>query len=448
MLRRALLVAVAVGLAALPACSPGGAGYEVTAYFDKAVSLYDQGDVKILGLSAGKVKEVKVLGTQVRVKMRMNEGVALPADVKATIVPLSLIGERYVQLFPAWTSGQPKAPPGTVIPLERTTIPVEPDQALAALKKFLDTLDPNATGRLVKNLADDLKGNGQSLNDALGEFAQLSTTLADKDQQLAHLIDNFDRFTATLRTREGQLGKVMDQFAETTKLLADERETVARLVKGLAQVSLSGLDLVGEHAVNLNADVEHLTRLLESVNTNFEEVRAFLTATPMLVAGPNLDGQQGLVSSYDPTFKHIDLRQATTPTLALLLQALGIPVADGFCLPLDVACEQNPAPLAAPTSAKSTAPPAVAGLGLRSQGDLRLARDSEDYGKKGPVDAIVGLLGSPAAADSTVRLSSVGTPDEFAAPAAAKAKPGKPGKPGGWSGWARRLSRLFTEAVS
>jgi virulence factor Mce-like protein len=355
MLRRAVpFVTATMLLFGLPACSSSGNGYEITAYFDKTVSLYPQGDVKILGLSSGKISDVKVVDTRVRVKMRINQDTPLPADVQATIVPLSLIGERYVQLFPAWTDGEPRAAPGTVIPLERTTVPVEPDEALAALKKFLDTLDPNATGRLVRNLAQDLKGNGQTLNDALGQFAQLSTTLSEKDEQIAHLIENFDKFTATLRTRESQLGNVLDKFAVTTHLLAEERDTIARLVKGLAVVSSSGLDLVSEHAGALNTDVQTLTGLLQSVNTNFEDVRRLLTSTPQLVAGVNLDGQQGLAAAYDPTFKHIDLRQSTTPTLALLLDALGLNLGVlPVCLPIDVNCV---APAGA--GAQSAGPPA------------------------------------------------------------------------------------------
>jgi virulence factor Mce-like protein len=145
--------------------------------------------------------------------------VPIPVDASATIVPLSLIGERYVQLTPAWTEGKPRAKDGMVIPPSRTDIPVEPDEALAAVKKFIDTLDPDATGALVQNLADDLDGNGAGLNQALEGVAGLTTTFADKDQQLVQIIDHFDSFTATLRTKESQLGRVMDGFARTDSIV-------------------------------------------------------------------------------------------------------------------------------------------------------------------------------------------------------------------------------------
>src|SRR5206468_12172840 len=185
-----------VAAAALASCTAGGSSYTVTAYFPKTISLYPSNDVRVLGLHAGRVRKVVGEGTRVKVVLSVDKAVPLPADVHATIVPLSLIGERYVQLFPVWTEGQPKAPSGTVIGEDKTTVPVEPDEALAALKKFLDTLDPNATGRLVTNLGQDLKGNGGVLNGAIDHLSQLVTTIADKDEQLGHLIDQFDAFTS------------------------------------------------------------------------------------------------------------------------------------------------------------------------------------------------------------------------------------------------------------
>src|SRR4051794_19126529 len=220
--------------------------------------------------------------------MSIDKDIKLPAGVHATIVPQSLIGERYVQLFPAWVQGQPTEAAGTVIGVDRTSIPVEPDEALAALKKFLDTLDPKATGRLVHNLADDLNGNGQNLNDAIRGLSTLSTTLADKDQQLADIVDHFDAFTATLRTREAQLGKVMDQFAVATKLLADERQQVEGLLHNLAEISKTGLDLVSKHSAALDHDLTVLTHTLEAVNANLDSVKQLLSAGPVLVAGNGL----------------------------------------------------------------------------------------------------------------------------------------------------------------
>jgi virulence factor Mce-like protein len=374
----ALLLAVCCLAALLGACSRGGSsGYHLSAEFDRGVSLYAGSDVRVLGLAAGKIDRVSIKGTKVRVDMTMQSDVPVPADVQATIVPLSLIGERYVQLFPAWTEGQPRAKSGAHIPLERTSVPVEPDEALAALKKFLDSLDPNATGRLVHNLADDLEGNGAQLNSALRGLSDLTVTLASKDQQLADLVDHFDSFTATLVTREQQLGKVMSGFATTAQVLSDERRDIERLVKALAQLSVDGLDLVSEHRVRLQHDVEVLTHTLLSVEANLDSVRQLLSAGPVLVAGPDLDGKnEGLNAAYDPEFHRIDLRDSTTPVLSDLFRAIGFSSL-AVCLPVQVSCTPGSAPVpAVPVPALPAAAP-------------------------NPVQAVVGLLGSPTGPTTT-----------------------------------------------
>jgi virulence factor Mce-like protein len=354
-----LALSVVVAAAVLPACIPGdggGDGYELTAYFDKAVSLYEASDVKILGLSAGTVDEIEVEGTKVRVRMTIDAEQPLPADVKATIVPFSLIGERYVQLFPAWTPGQDKAPPGSVIPLERTTIPTEPDEALEALKKFLDALDPKATGRLVTNLADDLRGNGQGINDALRGLADLTSTLAAKDSELVGIIENFDRFAATLRSRERQLGRVMDQFSSATSLLAEERESIAKLVDSLARLSADGVDLITEHGGRLDTDLTTLTRVLQSVRANLNAVTTLLDAGPTLVAGEDFAGtEDGLISAWDPTFHHIDLRNVAGPTVAQILTSLGLGQIPSVCIEIDVDCEGPPGPIVTSPAGSSSA---------------------------------------------------------------------------------------------
>ena len=421
-MKRSLGVVLAVALAAslLAGCSQEPDGYRLTAFFSRGVSLYAGSDVRVLGLPAGKIKSVEVDGTRVRVEMTIRRDVPVPADVQATLVPISLIGERYVQLYPAWTDGQPKARAGAVIPLERTNVPVEPDEALAALKRFLDSLDPDATGRLITNLADDLEGNGASLNEALRGLTDLTVSLADTADELVRIIDHFDDFTSTLVTREQQLGRVLDSFATTAAVLAEERGNIERLVKALGQLSVDGLDLVAEHRVRLQHDVEVLTRTLLSVQTNIESVRQLLSAAPLMVAGEDLDGRnEGLNAAYDPEYHRIDLRNATSPVLSDLFRTIGLPSL-AVCLPVGVACAPGTSPVTIPAI---TAPVAPAS-------------------STSPVAAAVDLIGSPTDARTT-RAAELAAP-AFPAPASSSS----PTQDDGPGAWLRAAGRALAEVLA
>ncbi|MDQ1396099.1 MAG: phospholipid/cholesterol/gamma-HCH transport system substrate-binding protein [Acidimicrobiaceae bacterium] len=465
MIKRLTAVAVAASIL-LTSCSVMGAGgggtYKVTALFPRAVSLYKLSAVRVLGLPAGRVTNIQIDGTQVKVSMEIKKTIPLPEGVNATIVPQSLIGERYVQLFPAWTEGQQKVASGELIPLGRTSIPVEPDEALAALKKFLDTLDPNATGRLVTNLADDLRGNGQHLNDAIRGLAQLSTTVADKDQQLVDIIDHFDKFSATLRTREVQLGKVMDQFAVATKLLADERDDVAGLVKNLGTVSKDGLDLVSVHGARLDHDLSVLTQALLAINTNMDSVRQLLSSGPVLVAGDDLTGKHGgLAAAYDPKYHHLDLRNAVSPTAAQLFGALGLPQV--ICLPVDVNCTPTPAggtpvPVPVPLPASpASATPAVTTPPVSTPGAPAAGAGTT---VPSPAPTTPSTLLPPVSVPDAVSRLSVDSPSAtilrlMATPATAPLPPARlrtgggatARHAGGATGWLRRAARSLVRAL-
>src|SRR3546814_12797996 len=123
---------------------------------------------------------------------------------------------------------------GHVIPLERTIIPVEPDEALAALKELLDSLDPDGIGDLVSNLDEDLAGNGERLNQAIGSLSDLVSTFADNDDVLLRIVDSFDRLSATLVTREQQPGEVLDAFADSRPVLSHRRASLQSPVTGPA----------------------------------------------------------------------------------------------------------------------------------------------------------------------------------------------------------------------
>jgi len=348
----------------------GGDTYEVVAYFPRAVSLYETGAVQVLGLPAGEVSDIEVLGDRVRVTMVVDSDVPLPADVRAAIVPQSLIGERRVQLFPAFQQGDELARDGHEIPIEQTVIPVEPDEALASLKEFLDALEPAGVGRLIDNAATALDGQGEDLGSALDELSELIGNFEENDDTIIRIAERFDDFTSTLLTRDSQLAQVLDDFAVVADVLAEERDEVETLVRSLASLSEGGLDLVSEHAVRLRTDVAIVQRLTESIEQNLDGVQA-------LVKG-GADQIDGFLDAYNPTARALNLRNSFSPlvqeALLPIFDEVGIPLP---CLPVDVAC-------AGP----------VAGLEAGEQVQASLPRPTT------PVDDVLALLGAPTEARS------------------------------------------------
>jgi virulence factor Mce-like protein len=352
----------------------GGGGYEVTAYFPRAVSLYKSSQVRVLGLPAGEVTDIVVEGDRVRVDLRIDSDTPVPVDVRAALVPQSLIGERYVQLTPAWIEGEERLqdlpPDERIITIDETIIPVEPDEALAALNEFLQELNPDDLGRLITGAAEDLEGNGQNLNRAFETVSDLVGSFAERDDELAAIVDNFDEFTATLVTRESQMGEIIDSFARTTAVLAEERRSLEAMLNGLARISESGLNLVAEHAVRLRTDVDILGRLAQSLVANLDAVTLLLDSGPLLA--------QGITDAYNPVLRAMNLRTQFGPIAQLVLE----PVLQSIfgddirvpCIPVDTAC-----PLPIP----------VAGLaaGAPVETDVAYART--------PIDDVLDLLGSP-----------------------------------------------------
>jgi len=323
-MRRVVPLLLVLALAAAPAgcglVGGGGESYTLTAYFDRAVSVFPTSDVRVMGLPAGSVSDVVIDGDRVRVDMRIPKSIKVPADATAQIIPQSLIGERYIQIAPVYTEGMATASDGDVI--ERTVTPVEPDEALAALKEFLDSLDPDGLGELIGNLEEDLQGNGEALNRALGGLGELVETFAQKDDTLLRIVDSFDRLSATLVTRDQQLSVVLDAFAEASQVLADERESIESLVAGLADLSRNGLALIGEHAGALRADIETLAGAAATIEANLSSV------TQLLAAGPQLS--DGIIGAYNHDLRALDLRNNFSPLVTELIRLLGPEI----CVPI------------------------------------------------------------------------------------------------------------------
>ena len=184
---------------------PGADKKYVVAEFPRTVSLYEGSDVKILGVAVGKVEKVTPAGTKVKVKIYYDGKYKVPADAKAVVVSPSIVGDRFVQLTPAYKDGAVMANNAT-LGTDRTATPLELDEIFSSLNQLNIALGPDgankATGggvgpltRLLDSTARNFGGQGVEFNKTLKNFGALTKTLADNKDELFGSLTKVENFT-------------------------------------------------------------------------------------------------------------------------------------------------------------------------------------------------------------------------------------------------------------
>lgn len=284
MWRLTILVVLAVVSAACQ-LGPGGAagGPTIEAEFDRAFNLFEGGEVRVLGVASGSIEDVIVEpgSDRVRVRMLMHPDVEVPAEAEATVVEEALLGERYVQISPAYTGGE-KMEEGDVIPLERTEVPIEFEEAFQSLNDTLQALDEDEVARLVTNLAETLDGQGQPLADTLESVRGMISALRQSDQELVQLANTLVDLNETIGSRADAMGQQFADLGVVAESLASDRADLDRTISSLLRMIRVMGDVVATHRGTLTRDLETLTQVGRTINrdeggwSNLGEYELFL----------------------------------------------------------------------------------------------------------------------------------------------------------------------------
>ena len=258
--------------------------YQVTAYFTKAIGLFENSDVDILGVPVGKVTEVVPEGTKVRVEMEIDSQykIAKNAETFAQIVPISVISDRYVQLGPVFQGEGDYLRDGDELDVSITQIPAELDDVFKQLKKLLDAIEPGkegepgALGDLIVQLNRTLRDREQDLQGTLLHGAELTGTLADAEEDLSGLLINLDSLFTKLARRADTMGELNHNFAVVMTALAESRQDLEGTLTNLALMTEEVGDLARDQGDLLGRDLTLATRVTSSVLRNSDSVEESL----------------------------------------------------------------------------------------------------------------------------------------------------------------------------
>ncbi len=264
------LALVGAGVAAYALTRSEEPTYTVTADVAQAPNLFEGGRVAVRGIEVGEVVSVVPRGDGVRVTMEIDEDVKVPADAHLSVVPITVIADRYVQLDPPYGGG-PTLADGDHIDLDRTTIPAELDDVLTQLEGLLSALEPEPgedngpLARLVRNLDVALEGRSESLRDALKGGATGLETLASSEQDVRRLIVNLDSLFVVLARRSSEIGLVNERFRTVAEALAADQRALEGTIENLAFLSSEGASLVERSGDDLGIAFGRLRGIVDAV---------------------------------------------------------------------------------------------------------------------------------------------------------------------------------------
>lgn len=316
-------------------------GFRFRAAFPEATTVAAEADVRMAGVSIGKVKkqELEQGGGRSIVEMEIEDEYApVPMDTRAILRQKTLLGETFVELSPGSPSA-PKLPENALLARGQVNETVELDEIL----RIFDNPTRRAYATLVRELElTGRDGRGEDLNDAIGNLPAFSRDGADvlgvldvQERALTEWIRNTGLVFDALNRREGELADLIvnssrvfsatqardDELAETIRVfpsfLRETRSTMVRLqrfardTRPLVNDLKPVADELGPTVRDLGAFGPDLAATFKSLDPLIEESRVTLPEGARLLRGlePFLEAAHTFLPEFNPALSYLDFQK-------------------------------------------------------------------------------------------------------------------------------------------
>jgi ABC-type transporter Mla subunit MlaD len=210
--------------------------YEIKVLFQEATQLAQQSDVRISGVSVGKVQNIEVSpdGQQAVATIDIEDKYGpIPKGTRAVLRTKTLLGETYVELTPGDADG-PVLPDGATLARANVAESVQLDEIF----RTFDKPTRAAFQEWMQEGAVAISGQGQSFSNALGEldpffseFDRLFRLLDTQRLAVEQLFSNGAVSLRALRGREGQLAELIDNSNDVFRTTAARNRDIEALFR-------------------------------------------------------------------------------------------------------------------------------------------------------------------------------------------------------------------------
>ncbi|MCV7278437.1 MCE family protein [Mycolicibacterium flavescens] len=273
---------VAVLVAALLAVKVADIGYHhYTARFLQAAALQPGNPITVAGIPVGEVSSMELKGDHVEAGLKVRDDVVLGEDSRASIKITTILGSRYLALFP----DGPGSLPDNTFDLTHTEVPYDLQEALSDVTTTYEQVDSDQFAETLSILGRQLETLPPVIPQALENTHTLSTIIAQRRDQLGELLETTELVSSTLRRQQSTIGNLVNQGNSLLGEFVARRATFHAMMDALTNLVQKLSDIVIDDRPELEELLANLRELSTLLGRNDGMVRSILQTGPIALRG-------------------------------------------------------------------------------------------------------------------------------------------------------------------
>ena len=284
----------------------GTRGYGVTAQLSDSGGIFVNAEVAYRGVTVGRVASMTLTEHGVDVGLDIDSGAPqIPADAHAQVANRSAVGEQFVDLLPQHDSG-PYLADGSVITVDKTSLPPSPDTVLTHLDDLVASVHPESLKTVVDETYTAFAGAGPELQQLLDSTGSLTAVAAQYVPQTQGLLANS---RIVLDTQQRQAANITD-FASGLRTIAGQLKAsdpdLRRVITEAPALGRQISDVLAASGTDLGVLIANLLTTAQITSARKDSVEELLVAYPIISAfspstSPDGTGHLGVVFNFfDP----------------------------------------------------------------------------------------------------------------------------------------------------
>ncbi|MCV7284948.1 MCE family protein [Mycolicibacterium wolinskyi] len=273
---------VSVLVATLLLIKVANIGYrEYTAQFLQAAALRPGNPITVAGIPVGEVMSMKLAGDHVEAALKVRNDVALGEDSRASIKITTILGSRYLALYPEGSGSLPDNTFG----LTHTEVPYDLQEALADVTRTYEQVDTDKFAQSLAILGEQMKTLPPVVPQALENTHTLSTIIAQRRDQLGELLKTTELISTTLRRQQATIGNLVNQGNSLLGEFVARRATFHAMMDALTNLVQTLSNIVIDDRPELEELLRNLRELSGMLGQHDDLLRSILQSAPIALRG-------------------------------------------------------------------------------------------------------------------------------------------------------------------